>query len=42
MDEIVEQLMAKNLWPFKHHHTEDGHILTAPKVEEPPLEEAPF
>jgi len=40
MDEIIESLMAQNLWPFKYHYTEDK-IITAPKIEEP-IEEAPF
>jgi len=40
MDEIIENLMAQNLWPFKYHYTEDK-IITAPKIEEP-IEEAPF
>ena len=42
MDELIETLMAQNKWPFKFHYTEDGQLLTAPNVEEPPLEEALF
>ena len=42
MDEIVKQLMKENKWPFRQHITEDGEMLTAPPIEEPPLEEALF
>lgn len=42
MDELIEQAMAKNLWPFKFHYTEDGKVIEKEPPTPEPFEEAPF